>query len=123
MNNEVDAAFNHTNGQAKMPTYSQIYELVSYTNILWTNDYKESGVPGIIFTNKKKSSKFIFIPAYGYAHHNDFYDVGYYSSCSSCQASDELKYDIYIGDDICKLQPFFGDFTMAFPTRGVKIKV
>lgn len=34
-----------------------------------------------------------------------------------------LKYDLYIGDDICKLQPFFGDFTMAFPTRGVKIKV
>lgn len=60
---KTDAAFVHTNGQAKMPTREQFLELISGTNHSWTTN---NGVIGRTFTHKSDSSKYIFIPAAGY---------------------------------------------------------
>ena len=63
LNNDVDAAYVHTKGKAKMPTLTQINELISGTNNEWTTI---NGVAGHKFTNKSDSSKYIFIPSAGY---------------------------------------------------------
>ena len=63
LNTSVDAAYAHTNGKAKMPTQTQIQELIGETNSEWTTI---DGVTGRKFTNKTDSSKYIFIPAAGY---------------------------------------------------------
>ena len=62
LNTSVDAAYAHTNGKAKMPTQTQVQELINETNNEWTTI---DGVAGIKFTNKTDSSKYIFIPAAG----------------------------------------------------------
>ena len=63
LNTSVDAAYVHTNGKAKMPTLTQVKELINGTNSEWTTI---DGVAGRKFTNKTDSSKYIFIPAAGY---------------------------------------------------------
>ena len=62
LNTSVDAAYAHTNGKAKMPTLTQVEELINGTNSEWTTI---DGVAGRKFTNKSDSSKYIFIPAAG----------------------------------------------------------
>ena len=62
LNNDVDAAYVHTNGVAKMPTTPQIIELVNNTTSEWTTI---NGVAGRKFTNESDSSKYIFIPCGG----------------------------------------------------------
>ena len=63
LNTSVDAAYAHTNGKAKMPTQTQVQELINGTNSEWTSI---NSVYGRKFTNKSDSSKYIFIPAAGY---------------------------------------------------------
>ena len=62
LNTNVDAAYAHTNGKAKMPTKAQYQELINETNNEWITI---DGVVGRKFTNKTDSSKYIFIPAAG----------------------------------------------------------
>lgn len=57
-----DAAYVHTNGKAKMPSQTQIQELIDETDSVWTTI---DGVRGRKFTSKKDTSKYIFIPAAG----------------------------------------------------------
>ena len=73
LNTSVDAAYVHTNGKAKMPTLTQVKELVSGTNSEFTTI---DGVYGRKFTNKSDSSKYIFIPAAGYFHDGSPYGKG-----------------------------------------------
>ena len=73
LNTSVDAAYAHTNGKAKMPTLTQVNELVSGTNSEITTI---DGVAGIKFTNKSDSSKYIFIPAAGYFNYGSRGDGG-----------------------------------------------
>lgn len=63
LNNDVDAAYVHTEGQAKMPTQAQLAELLEGTNHEWTS---VNGVNGRKFSNKNDATKYIFIPASGY---------------------------------------------------------
>lgn len=69
LNNDSDAAYVHTNGEAKMPTLAQIDELVSFTNREWIENFNDTGISGMKFTNTSDSSKYIFIPTAG-----GFYD-------------------------------------------------
>lgn len=63
LNTSVDAAYAYTNGKAKMPTSTQLNELVRETNNEWVTI---DGIAGKKFTNKTDSSKYIFIPAAGF---------------------------------------------------------
>jgi hypothetical protein len=63
LNSDVDAAYVHTSGKAKMPTLTQCEELISGT----TQECATiDGVAGWKITNKSDSSKYIFIPNCGY---------------------------------------------------------
>jgi hypothetical protein len=48
-----------------MPTRNEWNALINNTNKTWTSDYQNSGVQGFICTDKKDSSKVIFLPAGG----------------------------------------------------------
>ena len=73
---DVDAAYVHTNGKAKMPTVVQCQELLNETDHTWVEDFNGSGINGMKFVNKKDSSKYIFIPASGNAWGGSFNGVG-----------------------------------------------
>ena len=76
LNTDADAAYVHTNGKAKMPTVVQCQELLNETDHTWVEDFTGSGINGMKFVNKTNSSKYIFIPASGYAWDGSFYGVG-----------------------------------------------
>ena len=76
LNTDVDAAYVHTNGKAKMPTRAQYQELLDETDHSWVTDYNGTGINGRKFVNKTDSSKYIFIPASGGAWGGSFFYVG-----------------------------------------------
>ena len=90
LNTNVDAAYVHTEGKAKMPTREQCQELLNETNHSWVTNYNGTGINGMKFVSKGDSSKCIFIPASGIAWNGSFYVVGKYGGLwsSSVNASD-----------------------------------
>ena len=73
---DVDAAYVHTKGKAKMPTREQCQELFRETDHSWVTNYNGTGINGMKFVNKTDSSKYIFIPASGNAWNGSFGIVG-----------------------------------------------
>ena len=61
---EDDAAHANMGGDWHIPTPDQIRELLNNTTNTWTT---QDGVNGRLFTSKKDRSRFIFIPAAGFA--------------------------------------------------------
>ena len=61
---EFDAAYKATKGMGRMPTLTEVSDLVNNTSKQWVNNYKSSGVNGYKFTGRNGNS--IFIPAAGY---------------------------------------------------------
>ena len=61
-----DAAQVNWGGNWRMPSLEQIEELYNNTDNTWVSNFEGTGVSGRKFTNKKDSSKFIFLPAAGY---------------------------------------------------------
>lgn len=70
---EDDAAHVNMGGDWHMPSPTQIQELLDNTTITWKTLY---GVNGRKFTSRKDKSKFIFIPAAGYAWDGSVQDSG-----------------------------------------------
>ena len=96
---EDDAAHIHMGGDWHMPSYKQITELIYNTTSTWTT---QDEVNGMKFTSKKDNSKFIFIPAAGYAWHGSFFNGGtngfIWSSMSSKDIVDSGQLlGIYLG--------------------------
>ena len=61
---EFDAAYKATKGMGRMPTLTEVSDLVNNTDNEWVDNYKSSGVNGYKFTGQNGNS--IFIPAAGY---------------------------------------------------------
>ena len=74
---EDDAAHVNMGGSWHMPTPNQIWELTHNTRSSWTT---QDGVNGRLFTSKKDTSKFIFIPAAGGAWDGSVLDSGGYGN-------------------------------------------
>ena len=70
-----DAATQIMGGGWRMPTETEIQELLDNTKNEWT---RMNGVYGRKFTSKKDTSKYIFIPAAGYCRDGSVYSVGSY---------------------------------------------
>jgi hypothetical protein len=73
LNNDVDAAYVYTNGQAKMPTQELVDELCYNTEASWIENFQGYEVNVAKFVNKKDSTKYIVIPANGYWFNGAFY--------------------------------------------------
>ena len=70
---EDDAVHANMKGDWHMPSHKQIMELIYNTMNTWTT---QDEVNGMKFTSKKDSSKFIFIPAAGYAYDGSDFNCG-----------------------------------------------
>ena len=60
-----DAARANMGGDWRMPTLTEIQELLDNTDKEWIKDYNGTGVNGRKFTSKTDTSKYIFFPAAG----------------------------------------------------------
>lgn len=78
LEDEDDAAKAHMGGDWRMPTQTEIQELLENTENEWISDYKGTGVSGRKFTSKTDTSKYIFFPAAGGCDQRSVYDVGSY---------------------------------------------
>ena len=70
-----DAATVHWGGQWRMPTPNEWEELKNNCTAEWKENYKGSGINGILFTSNKEgfTDKSIFLPANGYYYRTDSY--------------------------------------------------
>lgn len=62
---EDDAANVKWGGKWRMPTQTQIQELIANTDNAWVSNYNGTGVNGYKFSSKTDASKHIFLPADG----------------------------------------------------------
>lgn len=63
---EYDAAHENMGGDWRMPTLTELFELIDNTNHDWVTDYQGSSINGVLLTSKVDSRKSIFIPSSGY---------------------------------------------------------
>ena len=108
-------------GQWRIPTTEEYVALGNAVNTAWTNNYLESGVAGMICTDKTDSSKVLFFPACGYCINGSVRSVGsdgYYWS-SSLYSSDVSGADkLYFSDGNVVWQNY--DYReYGLPVRGV----
>ena len=91
-----DAATSSWKGGWRIPTSDEFNSLKNATNRTWTDDYQNSGIAGMIFTDKGDSSKVLFFPANGNADSGVMYQVdtmGYYwTNKLSTSTTNKAKY-------------------------------
>ena len=122
LNTNVDAAYVHTEGKAKMPTLTQCQELLDETNHSWVTNYNGTVINGMKFVSKKDSSKYIFIPASGFAWNGSFSIVGDYGSLwsSGVDASDaQYAGSLYFDSGVYGV--YYGSRDNGMCVRGVVI--
>ena len=122
LNTDVDAAYVHTNGLAKMPTREQYQELLAETNHSWVTDYNGTGINGRKFVNKTDSSKYIFIPASGNAWNGSFSNVGDYGGLWSGSVYTSVARNagsLYFDSDLCGVDSIYRNVGVC--VRGVVI--
>lgn len=75
---EDDAAHVHMGEGWRIPTTADTQELYNNTTSTWypSGNSEFGGVAGRKFANKTDASKYIFVPAAGYAYDSSMYDVG-----------------------------------------------
>jgi hypothetical protein len=59
---EDDAAYVISNGEWRMPTNNELWDLMEAVDLEWVTNYNNSGVDGALLTDKLDSSKTLFIP-------------------------------------------------------------
>ena len=84
-----DAVRENMGGRWRTPTCAQFQELIDNTICTWTSSYQGSGRAGYIFTNKKDTSKSIFLPAAGFDGGSDLNEYGWYWTASGYVSSND----------------------------------
>ena len=113
---EDDAARANMGGDWRMPTRSDLQELLENTENEWVEDFNSTGVNGRKFTSRTGKNKYIFIPASGYRTGYQWFGAGYFSEIwtsslytSNIYTACVLDFDSYsisvdeIGDRFCGL--------------------
>ena len=88
-----DAATQIMGGGWRVPTHTEIQELLKKTNQEWVTNYNGTGVNGMKFTHKTDTSKYIFIPAAGYCNGGSVYRVGNYGYVWGSSLSTSYPYN------------------------------
>ena len=72
-------------GKWRLPTEAEFQALLSSTTIEWINNYEDSGINGMLFTDTTDWSKKLFFPAAGYCYNGNVLSecsYGFYWSSS-----------------------------------------
>jgi hypothetical protein len=85
-----DAARTNWGGNWRMPTIDEVQVLKNAITSAWTSDYNDSGVAGLICTDKTDSSKVLFFPACGFANGNGVWEVN--TKCNYWTSSLDTMY-------------------------------
>ena len=74
---EQDAARANLGGNWRMPTDTDLEELINNTTQTWTDNYNGTGVAGKVFTSKVNGNS-VFFPAAGYCRNTSVSSIGSY---------------------------------------------
>ena len=72
---EQDAAHTYMGGKWRMPTEAEYQELLDNCDVVWTDDYNETGVKGRVF-NSNVNENSMFLPAAGVCNGSSVKGVG-----------------------------------------------
>ena len=97
-----DAARAYLGGSWRTPTDEEFNSLIKATTHEWIENYKGSGVNGMLFTDKKDKTKKVFFPAAGFCYNGSLDGKGSYGCVwSSTLGSLDVVYgrglDFYSG--------------------------
>ena len=116
-----DAAFAYMGQGWRMPTKEEFKCLAENTTHMWVNNYKDSGVAGMVFTDRTDKSKELFFPAAG----NCIGDkvsyvgiVGFYWSSSLQSGRVYNAYQLYYRSDYTYLDGY-DHRCIGCPIRGI----
>ena len=120
LDSEDDAAKAHMGGDWRMPTQTEVQELLENTENEWVEDFSGSGVNGRKFSSKINGNS-IFIPASGGRLDSAFRHQGSYGLvwCSSLDAFFPIDaWELYFDSDSIRTGYSFDRF-FGFAVRGV----
>jgi hypothetical protein len=113
----------HTNwgGKWRVPTTEEFIALGAAVNTVWTNDYQNSGVSGLVLTDKTDPSKVLFFPAAGFCVNGSVYYVGSSGSyCSGSLNDDDVDNADQLDFDNGRVYwDYYSDRSVGYPVRGV----
>lgn len=92
---EDDAARANWGGSWRMPTAKEMKAFDYAVNAVWTDDYNNTGVAGLVCTDKTDNTKAVFFPAVGVCNNGSVIDVGDYGSCWSSSLHTGNMQDAY----------------------------
>ena len=92
---EQDAAHAYMGGKWRMPTEAEYQELLDNCDVVWTDDYNETGVKGLVFTSKS-NGKLVFFPATGVCNGSSVKGVGLNGIyCSASWRSSSYAFNLF----------------------------
>lgn len=98
-----DAVQANWSGSWRMPTIAEFQALSNAVNTVWTSNYNDSGVAGVVMTDKTDSSKVLFFPTTGYYYHGNIEyanDCYYWSSSINNRTVAEADIAYFSSDNI-----------------------
>ena len=127
LENEDDAVYVATSGEAHMPTKDDITELISNTDNTWCTctvlgeGHETHTVNGRLFTSKTDTTKKIFIPAAGYQGGTSVYFAGYYFDVwSSSLYEDNSNFAWKLTSGSGNVNEYWNFRYFGYSVRGVK---
>lgn len=105
----------------RMPTAAEFQALNAATTSAWTDNYHNSGVAGLICTDKTDSSKVLFFPATGFCHYGNVSYVGIngnYFSSSIAPSTVKDAYSLSLGRYGTDWE-YVGNRVYGYPVRPV----
>ena len=104
LDSEDDTATQIMGGDWRMPTQTEIQELLENTENEWVEDYNGTEINGMKFTSKIDKSKYIFIPAAGICRDGSLDYVGSSGGVWSSSLKDDypnLAWYLYFNSGDC----------------------
>lgn len=119
-----DSAHVNWRGNWRMPTHAEFNDLLLNTIKIWVENYQNSGVNGVLMTDKTNPFKTLFFPAAGYAYGRMFHllrnENGFYwSSSLNPYVRDYEAYNLYLCQSMDNAYCLHNSRCIGFPIRAV----
>jgi hypothetical protein len=119
LDSEDDAAHMVLGGEWRMPTTEEFVALGNAVNSAWTSSYNDSGVAGLVLTDKTDSSKVLFFPAAGNLYNGYAAGGGYYWGNSAISWDISRSWSLGFTSNVIYWAASGGDRRYGFSIRPV----